>query len=84
MQLLLRYTFSAAKNNSATDTGQNTFLYPHHSFTVAEDLIKTAQTACEPQGQGYICYGQAPEGIKARLIAAHGEEGKGESYTYEQ
>lgn len=74
----------AAKDNNAIDAGPNAFLYPHHSPVVAEDLVKTAQSLVNPRGKGIYATDETPEDIEARLVAAHGEEGKGKSYTSEE
>lgn len=80
------YTFSDSehtppKSYGGTDTS---FLYSHHSSAVAEDLVKTAQELVNPRGKGIYATDETPEGIEARLVAAHGEEGKGKSYTRDE
>lgn len=61
----------------------NSFLYPYHSPAVAKSLILTAQALVNPRGKGIYATDETPEGIEARLIAAHGDEGKGKTWTEE-
>jgi fructose-bisphosphate aldolase class I len=77
----LGYSFHATEGNEVTDTGPNAFLYPHHSPTVAEVLVKTAQELVNPRGKGIYATDETPEGIEARFVAAYGEEGNDKSYT---
>lgn len=79
------YTFLAANSeNDAIDASPNAFLYPHHSSVVAEELVETAQRLVNPRGKGIYATDETPEGIEARLVAAHGAEGRGKSYTSEE
>lgn len=78
------YTFSTAKTNGAANSGPNAYLYPHHTSAVAESLVKTAHALVNPKGKGIYATDETPEGIHARLLAAHGEEGKGKTFTEDE
>ena len=74
----------AASNASTIDSSLSSFLYPHHTAEVAAELITTAQDLVYPRGVGIYATDETPEGIEARLIAAHGEEGKQLNLTVEE
>ena len=77
------YTFAAGAPvaNGSSDIDPVSFLYPHHSASTAKSLIITAQALVNPRGKGIYATDETPEGIEARLVAAHGEEGRTKSWT---
>lgn len=76
------YTFAASASvNGSGGADPVSFLYPHHSASVAKILISTAQALVNPRGKGIYATDETPEGIEARLVAAAGEDGKGKVWT---
>ena len=76
------YGFSTGKDR--TETAQAPFLYPHHGLEIAQELISTAHALVNPKGVGIYATDETPEGIEARLIAAHGEQGETKSWTEQE
>lgn len=74
----------ATTNGTEGQGKQSSFLYPHHSPEVARELIATAQALVHPRGVGIYATDETPDGIEARLAAAHGEERAGKEWTEEE
>ncbi|KAF9221642.1 aldolase [Gyrodon lividus] len=69
------YTFAATEGGATdSDSDSVSYLYPHHSATVAKSLIATAQALVNPRGRGIYATDETIDGIEARLVAAEGVE----------
>ena len=47
-------------------------------------LQRQLRNLVNPRGKGIYATDETPEGIEARLVAAHGVDGKGKTYTPEE
>ena len=74
----------ATGDAGVVDSSLSSYLYPHHSAADAAELITTAQDLVYPRGVGIYATDETPEGIEARLIDAHGEDGKLLNLTEEE
>uniref|UniRef100_A0A0W0FUV3 fructose-bisphosphate aldolase n=1 Tax=Moniliophthora roreri TaxID=221103 RepID=A0A0W0FUV3_MONRR len=80
-------TFSAPSNLfSTTDdipeinsAGLNTFIAPHHSSSVAKELIETAQALVNPRGRGIYATDESPDVIEAAFVAAGKDRSQNEA-----
>lgn len=78
------YGFATTTNGTSGQGKQSSFLYPHHPPEVARELITTASALVHPRGVGIYATDETPDGIEARLVAAHGKEGAGKEWTEEE
>jgi fructose-bisphosphate aldolase, class I len=84
-------TFSAPSNLfSTTDdapeiksAGLNTFIAPHHSSSVANELIETAKVLVYPRGRGIYATDESPDVIEAAFVAAGKDKAKNEAEALE-
>lgn len=78
------YGFNTNSSELPSRGQVSSFLYPFHAPQLAAELIKTAQALVNPKGVGIYATDETPEGIEARLVAAHGEEGKSKIWSEEE
>jgi hypothetical protein len=70
------YTFSATNGGDSDASADFSPLYPHHSLSIAKELIDTAYALVHPRGKGIYATDETPEGIEARLVAAAAVSGQ--------
>ncbi|KAL0581158.1 hypothetical protein V5O48_000848 [Marasmius crinis-equi] len=57
----------------------NTFIAPHHSPSVAKELIETAQALVNPRGRGIYATDESPDVIEAAFVAAGQDQSSSEA-----
>jgi fructose-bisphosphate aldolase class I len=68
---------------ASNHTSLEVFIYPHHSQSLARELIDTAHALVNPRGKGIYATDESPDAIAAMLHAAAPDANKNENQSKE-